>query len=1075
MSLITLFIIIVITLLCKCMIDAFNEHYNPDLYEGYDNNSIREMANSLGDPHILSKKAMKVCSKINGKEVCHSRGSLSGNSDAIKLTGRAIKLDWPSKGTEYEILSVVTGQPYDKIGIDSKTDDEDFYFFGTTQTMSTGEFCSKARRQELQKNMHNNLINELRIKRKHHFTKEDIENELVKINMKILSNAPGNNKLTEKEIHEKIRNSDSSIDLNTKKAYDKLVDIEVEIMNQKKFSNQWPKTKQLSISDQHAVGVIHPDAHFFLRLRSMDELIHTLLPNATEGFTEESEGTDSDSEEDLFEGFVEGFVEGLFGWHPIDRTRKILRDTKALAKKTARNFVKGVKNLAKKFVALGQGLLDYFAKDYKEHVANVRKHNIMKILPNEYYGVISKLYGTVYDSHPDILRIKRVQRNGKDESRCYYHHYNGRDDNGHMYDTGTGLWDSEKWCGPATRTDGGASGHGDHAFKEKTKWGTVQKNPGGNIISDSGITGNCHYSSKICKKNGKTSLNEYGHRWLAPNLYPPRIEHEEEERERSKYPGLEYFYKPVFFYINNLKEYEDNLKSELTAILSKDKVALNNISHYTYIDFPTSYDNMTTGMWPERPTTQFCQPFIRVVGKHGNGDDANISPDNSSKIRDIYKNKYKGPMMSHGINYILGTYVYNINSDGDIQANEMPIVDANPMKQFVVNPADLQLQIDRYHWETINPKLNKKDYDINVACKYTHKNYISGEGYNTDCNNVDLVSCRYCVGDMDIPLKKPYKMGNIITIAPDIFAKLYPNDKFVNDLWNIVSSNKTNSILSHKSGKDSIDLIMSESLDVSNVSSIRLSINKNISNVLCPKEFLSKPINTDKIFRDIKGNRVKIDDSNYRDYSEFNKCYNTNFGALKSKLQQRLMAGGSDTDKLGEDLKLHAFDKVKNVESCKKIEKYIKKEKYNAIAITKNPVEMSPYDKCKAYNPCQSSKDSVACMREKNTRKQPPNSKTKLLNDYENFKHNYPDSVKYIDTNTGKCITKLTGALKKREDALKVKQLLELKKNNTKEVKLLIDKTDITNILNSPDLSEFEKKELETNYTECMKYLHTHL
>ena len=328
---------------------------------------------------------------------------------------------------------------------------------------------------------------------------------------------------------------------------------------------------------------------------------------------------------------------------------------------------------------------------------------------------------------------------------------------------------------------------------------------------------------------------------------------------------------------------------------------------------------------------------------------------------------------------------------------------------------------------------------------------------------------------MEVSLKKPYKMGNIITISPDIFTKLYPGNKFVNDLWNIVSSNRTNSIVSHKTGKDTVDLIMSESLGVSNVSSIRLSINKNISNVLCPKEFLSKPINTDKIFRDIKGKRVEIDDSNYRDYSEFNKCYNTHFGALGSKLQQRLMVSGSDTDKLGEDLKLHAFNKVKEIESCKKIEKYIKKEKYNALAITKDPVEMSAYDKCKAYNPCQSEKDSVDCMTKKNTRKKPPGSKTKLLNDYENFKDSYPDSVKYLDTNTGKCITKLTGALKKQEDALKAKQLIKLKKNNKKEVKLLIDKTEITNILNSPNLSEFERVELEKNYTECMKYLHTHL
>ena len=1058
------------------MVKAFNE-YNQDLCEGYNNNSIREMAHKLGDPNILSIKGMGVCSKINGKEVCHTRGALSDNSDAIKLTGRVIKLDWPIKGTEYEILSVITGQPYNKIELDNKTDEEDFYFYGETQTMSTGEFCSKARRKELQKNMHHNLINELRIKRKHKFTKEDIENELVQINMKIIANPSlpsGKNKLTEKDIREKIKKNDSSLVIDSKRAYDKLVDIEVEMMNQKKFASQWQKTKQLSISDQYKVGVIHPDAHFFLRLRSMDELIHTLLPRA-EGFT-----IDEDTAA-LFEGFAEGFIEE-YSWKDFKKdVRSGSRKVKKGARKVGKAVGKGVDWVvdgAKSLASVGSDLLDFFDKEYKDHEARAKRDDILKILPNEYYGVISKLYGTLYDSNPDILRIKRVQRNGKDESRCYYHHYKGRDDNGEMSGVGTGLRPAEEWCGPATRNkeDGGASGHGDHAGKEVTHNGTpVEKNPGGNIKSDRGITGNCHYRKKTCTPQGKNSLNTYGHRWLAPNLYPPRIEHEEEKRERKVYPGLEYFYKPVFFYINNLKEYEDKLKLELSAILRKDKEAVKNISHYTYVDFPTSYDNMTTGMWPERPTTQFCQPFLRIVGKHGNDDDANISPNYSSKIRDAYKNKYNGPMMSHGLNYILGTYVYNINSSGNIQANEMPIADADPTKPFLVNPADLQLQIDRYHWESLNPKLNKKDYDINVACKYTHKNYMSGEGYNKDCDNVDLVSCRYCVGDMEVPLIKPYKMGNIITIDPDIFTKLYPNNKFVNDLWNIVSSNKTNSIVSHRSGKDSIDLIMSESLDVTDVSSIRLSINKNISNVICPKEFLSKPINTDKIFRDIKGNRVKIDDSNYRDHSEFNKCYNTHFGALESKLQQRLMSGGYDTEKLEENLKLHAFNKVKNIDSCQKIEKHIKIEKYNALAITKNPVEMSPYDKCKLYNPCESRKDSVACMSEKNKRKQPPNNKKKLLNDYENFKYSYPDSAKYIDTQTGKCMTKLTGALKNKEDVFKAKQLIKLQKNNKKEVKLLIDRTDIDNILSTPGLSASDKKDLETNYTECMKYLHQNL
>jgi hypothetical protein len=79
------------------------------------------------------KQAMDTYCFSATKGVCRRRGALSNDPNARYLIGKSLKLNWPEKNTEYEIIAVITGNPYGSTPIGTQQKGTDIYDVITNQ------------------------------------------------------------------------------------------------------------------------------------------------------------------------------------------------------------------------------------------------------------------------------------------------------------------------------------------------------------------------------------------------------------------------------------------------------------------------------------------------------------------------------------------------------------------------------------------------------------------------------------------------------------------------------------------------------------------------------------------------------------------------------------------------------------------------------------------------------------------------------------------------------------------------------------------------------------------------------
>jgi hypothetical protein len=384
---------------------------------------------------------------------------------------------------------------------------------------------------------------------------------------------------------------------------------------------------------------------------------------------------------------------------------------------------------------------------YKKKGGKMKLKRLVKIhIDEERYAVMSKLKYTVYDKH--ISQLREVNKYGTDNSRCYYHlmpkilkkgkeNYLSPDDIGR-----DPLPQAEEWCPKFDTRSGkpinkpgqylarsmakggkGAWINGRNISIKETDWATE---PGGSNGADStkwhhgapaNLAGAAYYDYPIHATKSEQTDAIYNYKNF---------------RQKDQ-PGsrlLKYHYKPVYFYLTNLNDYDTNFQKKVQNYLTKQHSQSDDYKHtfgsqglYKNNDYPFSI--ASNGPFPISAATP--KTF------HGS-DAAGVAPAISlSKygVWDVFVNTY----LTKPTSQFCGPYSRQVWAGGE----HVPPTPGNPLSKFFDKASDC---CPVYAQEVVLPNEMAGNLFINAA-----KNPSIWP-----CWANSFIDCSNPVFDMDSPI-----------------------------------------------------------------------------------------------------------------------------------------------------------------------------------------------------------------------------------------------------------------------------------------------------------------------------------
>ena len=1048
----------------------------------------------------------------NGNIICREKGPLANSAGAELIVGHTILLPWPIKDTEYIIKGVVGGDPFSEFDSQfTQASDDGFFDVGknNVKQMNTGKYCDPFKQKRMFKKFSNNLITKVILKKTYKTFREWFEDSTItkkSYNPRIIK-FNSNNKLVEVDKSKKEIPLDSKTKVELEKLYDNKDFVYNGIeepgyiqhkefdMNMKKFN-----TQIFNVNDRKKLDITKLSAYLKTK------------PEYTNAKTHVSMGykqilVNLDTKKDLQQTYYEVGVLSK----DSEFTLSLTTINELLSQIRRNNRVPSEATMTKELKKIDAGAWNFDAEEKKKKIYE-EILGIRKILEHEYLGVISKLYGTIYADYGAamkpggaakitkivtteeqtvdyyngrynykgkiplayegkyISRMKRVNKNGKDGSLCYYHHYPkktkceihmDKDKGGYLsesykntlkelraareeykscYWSCIGVWlniqrlisnkesveeeanekgkcppsttdllaPADEWCGPATlkkdKTTRGGYDQTKHATNEERK-----KNKDNDFAT---------YNRAIYESRSNITGSEK--KMSTPEIW----EYDEEDRETKEYPGLQFFNKPIYFYVNDLRAYDIKMKNELHNILkmtNKTDAEKNeekkNIEAYGYSYFPSNYskrsDLITPTYLPRFPTAQFCYPYIYQVHEEKNKKTAErISTSVENHRKKYLKNQSKAKLLSHGLNYVFNSITYRTVTIGrkkSLVSMREPLLDDDINKIFKIEASDLQIQIDKIFWKDITGVT--KEYDEKIKCKLTSK-ISDGQKFsvNPNCNSISRYKCKPCLIDpITISLVENYKKHtNKIVITKTDYKLLFKDDNFISDLFEANGKLIVN-IDDHTNSLYKVLILNGEPFNSDKIKNTKLKFNvkKNYPISMCPNYIFdkSKEITDDRmsqILTDMqKGkNKVISNTKDYSDYSSFYRCYNDVLQGVDMNERKKIMPNINEIKPLVTTLSDYALSKgppiscniLKNIPGVN--QKTVSNEKTlfpsdDLIAA----IGTSSYDECNEFI-------QYNCVYKK---KLLGNCFTIKKNKYAHFKKNSPEAAAHIDEKYVKC------------------------------------------------------------------------
>ena len=1154
-SILIIFIIITIIVICFCFYENKKtiEHFYVPSADKILDKIYNFFESLLGDNKPFTGQGSLSCDLLDsGEVVCREAGPIASSAAAERLLGKTIVLDWPTKGTEYIISSIRTGDKYTKnsdvisfindVLVEGDNDDED-----RLKTLDVGKYCNPGAKKIQLKKMNENLITEVSLKRKYksfdtwlhqdaqsgigkdysfvkngtikkgtktfnensveykriykeydnkdfdYIIKEQpveqpgfIQNKLNDMNKKIFGNSFDNIRtVNPKSVLETYLNKYSKLSKDKKE----ILGIQlIEDNYKKKFIKLTDNEKKQMFYD---IGVVNKDTEFSLKLTNVDDL-YRLLSNSCKDISKWENQFDGTDLEDLFE--EDTIIDKFNNTFSVD-----YEDNKKALSKAYQKF----KNNHQQQTIKNVFLIEYFAILSKLHGTIFADYKTKLTLQgNKIKGISTDLYGKwqSFNLLKDISmktkiqpwktpRMKRIlepsikDKESRDLSRCYYHHYpkylpseinfihntipskfmdhfdltkdvdefdilwatgativdTGKKSYECGYiglseenpETGSVFPDTSEWCGPATKTNVSGKWHindselGNHKEKRLKKDNEFAIHNRNIYKSKKDYrfgeydTSSVDFDDFFCThdrtppksqsfrmNSGKYRSYSKLHKLINKNTRTiPKQDYQEEDHERNFYPGLKYFYKPIYFYIPNLEKYDILMKNKLVERknidLSKDYIKdlviypknkkeklEQNIIAYNYSAFPSNYsitNDLTGGdrdnNVPNFPTAQFCYPYTRQTTKnyyqtsdekHGVIDERVIGVTNTKKFQDAFRgcfnsspNNQGGPI-TEKITYKLSVNIFRngiIKEKKNKKGKKMMISVKEKINNVEIKGEELQVQIDKVYWNELDGI--SEDYDRKIACKFNDK---------TDgiCKDIKKETCAPCDKKEQITLIDHYKKGdNILVISKTDFDKMYPlhnkSNNFVPELWHI-ENKSDNLIISYNNRNNKfLELVFEKQIntkDYSKGSKFNVVIKHNFPLLLCPPEFKNNKINTAIPYKNMKNKMNKINgkeviqsDKDYKDYNTFYKCYNNYLDTIDDKEKNKIMDDINESDPIYRKLTDSILEKNEKNESCKYVGHNMKTREIREGTIIPSElvselIGVSDLYKCINTNPC---------------------------------------------------------------------------------------------------------------------------
>ena len=772
--------------------------------------------------------------------------------------------------------------------------------------------------------------------------------------------------------------------------------------NVKKFPNGIPT------SNLYDNGVIFENTKFFLRLRQIDDLVNYILPKGYEDVDIIASETDH--------------------WH---NNKAKSGDTTSKEQKNATRTEYDVKECIYNLIQDDTATLcEPCALNDSDIGRNTQQRTDIKTkikdkINSEMFGVLSKLYGSIYDKEKH--QVREVRSDGMDSTRCYYHLYPGIGANTQERGTvkgkaGTGDRGGlnpqkapnphkgpDSWCPNFRTMDADTnkmynlgtppkfcikntnycniylnySEKNNLALKKSLRnIGKADENGNNTVKSIEGfIVGDLDQNGGQATKtsdfanwdnvgpNGgtvNTKWSKYSEGLIEDGMRVDKDEPADFKYNYDNYihkdgPGREILralYKPIYFYVSDLENYDTELKNKTTTgkirpLLTEagyTDTTVNLLDNLTYV-FPNRIDDVKgeykssdkkhglfEDTYPEKPTTQFCAPYIRQVTSwdaDNSPEDSHVNPnwaqkDNinmclpkTEKARgkksgrggknawDV-DSKFKAPLLTSQLNYIFGMSRYKVTST-EIIAIEDPLLgndltDGDPltamgkiatMNPLIIKPSDLQIQIDEIR---ITKMLKKtKEYDMKIGCKFTDKGInstVKTPVLNKNCVKPPIkpeACANYCIGDVITVDIEGKKNSIFLIIKQKKFAKLKINMKFTD-----LNGNSYNIIkIDAKNRKITLDN--------------KLKLNINGSYAFCESQGLTSAEQT-QIYIDMKKNELKNikNDDEWKKRMAFYKCYKTRMDTFDDDELRVMMYDINDIDPLVKNLTDYALTKDKS-------------------------------------------------------------------------------------------------------------------------------------------------------------------
>jgi hypothetical protein len=620
--------------------------------------------------------------------------------------------------------------------------------------------------------------------------------------------------------------------------------------------------------------------------------------------------------------------------------------------------------------------------------------------------------------------------------------------------TRASLIDVNEWCGPAALISGKkrtAANSRNHTTIEKRERNSNNKF----AINTREI-----YSSRRIKRQGDAS-----------DLTVPQIyEYDEEERETKKYEGLDYFYKPIYFFVNDLRAYDIKMKKKLKERLEKKSkytgsIQKQNIEAYGYSYFPSDYSiekQLVTTNLPSFPTALFCFPYIYQVHSEKNKVEKKLISTNTTAERAKYlKEQKKAQILSHGLNYALHSVTYRtamIKSDGSMKKRlisfEEPMLDNEIGTPFIIEASELQIQIDEIFWNDIDGI--SEEYDKRIGCKLTGKN-SDGITENKNCSKKPD-KCKFCYLDtpISVSLVEDYiKNTNKIVITEVDYKKLFIDNKFLSDLFETNGKLIVN-VDDHTDPNNKM-LIFDDPLFSSNKgkgTKLSFNVKNNYPISMCPDYIVNHKKNTgisekdmDRMFNEMKSGMkdksnkpIEITDANYRKYLTFYNCYKGVMESIDNDEKREIMSDINEIDPLIDRLTDYAFKKGQSNTNTRSSCNYIKRLPGVSQTIMNDKtlypnedlidaIGTTAYDKCNDFinYDCKGSFKTVCKGK-------------KLYTDRKTgFKVTNPDAVEHLNETTGDCTYRTKTEIAKKNPKTELDKQKIMNKNRDEKIELLLD------------------------------------